>query len=104
MRNILLAILVSSSALVTGCTDDLAMDQRDLEVQPLDATDDAQPEAAAVAETGGDFCAELPSEGPCSLACDPDALIDQYVPHGQCVMYRCELTSGAVFRTGGCNP
>ena len=150
MRNILVAILLvaSSSALFTGCTDDLAMDQRDIEAQPLDETsaagrpelaaqsDDAvaadrhalaegtsttntipcptpanrvspisaMPKEDAVADEGTDFCGELPSEGPCSLACDPDALIDQYVPHGQCVTYRCELKSGEVFRTGGCNP
>lgn len=151
MRTILLAVLVTSAALLIGCTDDLAMDQRDIEMQPLDPTSAARrPELAAQSndparsdqaarglaadadgetdavpcptpapgfsphdavakqevldEAPADYCAELPSDGPCSLACDPDAMIDQYVPHGQCVTYRCELKSGQVFRTGGCNP
>lgn len=120
-----LAILVVSSALLVGCTDDLSVDQRDLEVPlpeetvaavtagdavpcptplPGFARHDAIEKRDALDEAPADFCAELPSEGPCSLACDPDAMIDQYVPQGQCVTYRCELASGQVFRTGGCNP
>lgn len=155
MRNLLLAIvlpvLVSSSALLTGCTDDLATDDSVIVAAPLDDTGAAdRPELAApsgdtagddraparaladgastnaipcptpaqrmsptgerpreeevVADEGGDVCAALPEEGPCSLACDPDALVDTFVPKGTCVTYRCELKSGQVFQTGGCNP
>lgn len=41
-----------------------------------------------------DVCDLLPCDGPCSLACDRDALIDQYVPAGVCMSLFCELTDG----------
>lgn len=43
------------------------------------------------------FCDLLPSEGPCSLACDPEALAAEYGITGLCVTVGCELTTGEHF-------
>lgn len=50
-----------------------------------------------------DYCAQLPADGACSLACDPEALVEQYVPKGTCVLITCTLDTGETFNTGGCN-
>lgn len=51
-----------------------------------------------------DFCDQLPDNGPCSLACDPQALSDQYGVPGACVNFRCELDSGEEFGVHTCTP
>ena len=48
-------------------------------------------------------CDVLPCDGPCSLACDRDALIDQYVPAGFCIHFFCELTDGRLIVLDVCH-
>ncbi|MBA3459401.1 MAG: hypothetical protein H0T46_05535 [Deltaproteobacteria bacterium] len=58
----------------------------------------------AAGEDGGneDVCGLLPCDGPCSLACDYEALIEQYVPPGTCASFYCHLTDGRPFSLDGC--
>jgi hypothetical protein len=48
--------------------------------------------------------AQLPADGPCSLACDPEALAAAYIPHGECAVFLCTTDGGGEIRAGGCNP
>lgn len=48
-------------------------------------------------------CDVLPCDGPCSLACDRDELVEQYVPAGTCVSFYCELTDGRVMVLDACH-
>ena len=50
-----------------------------------------------------DLCDALPDEGPCSLACDPDALRDEYVPAGTCAAFACTLTDGRTITLHACH-
>ena len=45
----------------------------------------------------------IETEGPCTLACFPDLLIDTYVPEGLCVVESCTMPDGTEIRVGGCN-
>ena len=49
-----------------------------------------------------DVCSLLPDEGPCALACDPDALIEAYVPAGSCVAFACTLDNGQEIAVHAC--
>lgn len=51
-----------------------------------------------------DICTVPPSEGPCSLACDPEQLSEQYVPEGTCVTFVCTTTDGMLFGVSACRP
>ncbi len=53
-------------------------------------------------EDGENICDLLPCDGPCSLACDYDALIEQYVLPGTCASFYCHLTDGRPFSLDGC--
>lgn len=65
----------------------------------------ASADDAAGEDAGGeDICGLLPCEGPCSLACDYAALIEQYVPPGTCASFYCHLTDGRPFAIDGCRP
>jgi hypothetical protein len=55
-------------------------------------------------ELPGDFCDHLPADGACALACDPEKLVEHYVPVGTCVLIQCTLDTGETFKTGGCRP
>lgn len=61
--------------------------------QTPEEPDDTPPEGcdATVAETGA-----------CSIACNTDAVIDQYVPAGTCVVFECDLVDGGTLQIGGC--
>src|SRR5262249_41710481 len=48
-------------------------------------------------------CDMLPEDGPCSLACDPQGLVDMYVAKGTCTSFVCQLSDGQSFLAGGCN-
>ena len=61
-------------------------------------------EAEHVQGPAPSVCDLLPCEGPCSLACDREALIDQYVPAGFCISFFCELTDGRVMVLDACHP
>ena len=51
-----------------------------------------------------DICELLPTEGACSLLCDYDALVEQYVPPHTCVVFRCQLTNGEHVSAHACHP
>lgn len=51
-----------------------------------------------------ELCDSLPDEGPCALACDPDALSDQYVPAGTCAAFGCTLDDGREISVHVCHP
>jgi hypothetical protein len=85
------------------------------EVEVTASEDVARPENANVRlrmpaqreipeDTGPEDC-ELVSavDGACSLACDPDAVIAQFVPEGTCTMFECDLTDGTTINVGGCH-
>jgi hypothetical protein len=42
------------------------------------------------------------TEGPCSVACDPEAL-QEYVPDGWCMDWLCHTADGHTARIGACN-
>ncbi len=48
-------------------------------------------------------CEPPADEGPCSLLCDPDALIETYVPEGTCVHFLCTLRDGTRRNIGACH-
>lgn len=62
------------------------------------------PDPEGFAAQGAPFC-EVPAdaEGACALACDADAVIEQYVPEGTCTIFECPHADGSSIRTGGCN-
>jgi hypothetical protein len=48
-------------------------------------------------------CTDLPQDdSACAHACDEDALLS-YIPEGTCATFRCPLTNGGTYVTGGCN-
>src|SRR5678816_4000176 len=49
-----------------------------------------------------EVCGLLPDDGPCALACDMDALVDQYVPAGTCVAFGCTLDDGREISVHAC--
>ena len=53
-------------------------------------------------EAGANICDQLPSDGPCSLACDTAALAEKYIPLNSCVSFTCALSDGREFIAGGC--
>ena len=64
-----------------------------------------RPAPPSVAEEDGepDLCLlAVEEEGPCSLACDNDAVIEAFVPEGTCLVFTCDLTTGDHLRVGGC--
>ena len=85
-----------------GC----AADAGALDVPPdsSDTPEFAQPLSTDEATDGtNDFCALLPPDPPCSLACDPDALSD-FVPAGTCAAFLCPLSDGTQFAVHACHP
>jgi len=73
-----------------------------------DPTIPETPDIADVATAPGEvrsafICEPVETEGACALACDNDALIDQYVPEGVCMILECELVDGRTIPAGGCN-
>jgi hypothetical protein len=48
-------------------------------------------------------CNVIETDGPCALACTPDALLEEFVPEGTCIIYDCTLEDGSPLRVGGCN-
>jgi hypothetical protein len=61
-------------------------------------------DAAGADEGDENICGLLPCEGPCSLACDYKALLEQYVLPGTCASFYCHLTDGRPFGLDGCRP
>ena len=66
------------------------------------ASTGAPASADDAADADEDICGLLPCDGPCSLACDYNALIEQYVQPGTCASFYCHLTDGRPFSLDGC--
>ena len=47
-------------------------------------------------------CPIVADDGPCAVACDPEA-IRAFIQPGTCVTFRCYLADGTETRAGGCN-
>ena len=71
---------------------------------PVQDVDPAVADPEGFAPQSAPFC-EVPAdaEGPCAIACDHDAVIEQYVPEGTCTIFECEHADGSPLRTGGCH-
>lgn len=106
-------VLAGASACVAEVTGDLPSDstaRRFDDDVPLRATltpdvpDDPQtPEDPDDTPPVG--CdATVEETGACSIACNMDAVIDQYVPAGTCVAFVCDLVDGSTIQIGGCKP
>jgi len=69
-----------------------------------DVPDDDRPETPEIPEDEPPQGCEATVEttGACSLACNVDALIEQFVPAGTCVLFTCELIDGNTLSIGGC--
>ena len=87
--------------LVLGC-----MSSPEVTEQPPDPVRDTArvslDPALAIADDD-DICSLLPSCGPCSLACDPEKLAEEYVPKGACALFLCTLTDGRTIEVDACN-
>jgi len=71
---------------------------------PAPGFDDARGELdAPAADQPAEYCKYLPADGPCALACDPEVLIERFVPIGTCMILECQLTNGEPLNVGGCN-
>jgi hypothetical protein len=100
MRNalpILISLLLGS-----GCaTDDDATDPPVFANTDVPAIDETY--AVDLVDAPDDICGLLPPDGPCALACDPDALAEQYVPAGACAAFLCTLTDGTQIAVHACH-
>lgn len=79
--------------------------------EPIDGPGPSYQESADVTEAFAsppnetdELCDSLPDEGPCALACDIDALVDQYVPVGTCAAFACTLDDGREVSVHACHP
>jgi hypothetical protein len=95
----IVAVLFFGSACATDEGDDTRT-AISIDVPAIDETyavdladDDAPP----------DICGLLPPDGPCALACDEDALAEQYVPAGACAAFACTLTDGTEIAVHACH-
>jgi hypothetical protein len=84
-----------------ACADDSDGD----DIQPSD--DDGRASirgSVALPEADENICAALPGSGPCSLLCDRDALVEEYVPVDTCAVFVCELDDGRRITAHACHP
>ena len=75
-------------------------------VAPADGPDaavDREPPSVIGAADSDDICELLPTCGPCSLACDPVELAEQYVPVGTCASFLCTLLDGREIQPHACH-
>lgn len=105
LKLIALLTILSTAACTTedGETGDEGLAETGAIEGAIDTTPTSERTQTARGVSGDDLCAHLPTEGPCSLACDPEAMIEQYVPAGTCVLFGCTLDTGETYNTGGCN-
>lgn len=107
MRSRFLATVVACG--LAGCAEDpqhLEDPADDLPTKPIHTatpehaidTPEAEPREAAEAVR----CEPMSDEGPCSLVCDRDALLDQYVPAGTCIHFACTAHDGTRHHLGAC--
>ena len=74
---------------------------------PRTLSDDARSNRVVIVHdmaptTDPDVCTLLPPSGPCSLACDPIALGEQYLPPNTCAVFLCVLTDGRQVSVHAC--
>ncbi len=82
---------------VARLADDLARRSYD----PL--VDVPDPIADPSGPSGPDACElAVEQDGPCSLACDNAAVLEEFVAAGTCMIFECELVTGDHVRIGGC--
>lgn len=98
----LVALLLCGSACAVdddapGPTDTVSPDEPPLTDKFIDSHVTASP------TEGNSICDALPPDGPCSLACDAEALAEQYVPAGTCAAYLCTLTDGREVPVHACH-
>jgi hypothetical protein len=69
--------------------------EEDVVIEVRTLSDDARVLDVTAVKPGAepDVCDLLPSCGPCSVACDPDALAE-YIPAGTCAAFLCHLIDG----------
>jgi len=65
-----------------------------------DGSDEADVDARVLAEDAR--CEPMAEDGPCALICDPDALLEHYVPAGTCIHFVCTTRDGARHHMGAC--
>lgn len=94
------ARIAASLAALSGCLDPAITAPAD--APPSEPAHDPSNALAYEPPPGEDICALLPPDGPCSLACDYEALAE-LGPEGACVSYYCELTDGRPFALSACN-
>jgi hypothetical protein len=99
MRAALLSALALVAAACVSSPGDIGTgaDGSDDGSRALRADDARAPLGAPMeGENPPDVCAQLAdTEGPCALACDPDASVEDWVPAHTCVALVCPLTGGS---------
>ncbi len=93
----LLAVLCASGCAVSG-DDTTAGD----DVTHEDVGGELMIDVATGEEPEPNICELLPPCGPCSLACDPDALAET-IPAGTCAVLVCTLTNGERIQVHACH-
>jgi hypothetical protein len=102
---LLLSLLAAGALAACAVDDPAAPPQPEATVSDLaQASTGAPASAADVAGEAEDICGLLPCDGQCSLACDYNALLEQYVQPGTCASFYCHLEDGRPFSVDGCRP
>lgn len=94
----IVGILIFGSACATNDGDDVPAGVT-IDIPAIDETYAIDLEVPAP----DDICSRLPADGPCALACDPEALAEQFVPAGACAAFSCTLTDGAQIAVHACH-
>jgi hypothetical protein len=107
LRSMLAKLLVIATVLgASGCVADESAAVSDNVARPVSqsaqldvpAPPDRDPEDDAT-----DGCVAAATDGPCSLACVNEALVDRFVPENTCAVFDCPLADGSEIRVGGCH-
>ena len=109
MKQLILALVAAAAS--AGCVEaDATAARPPIVVLPGGdgAVGDAQASDRALSSTDPeapetDVCALLPLDGACSLACDYDALVQQYVQKGSCATFFCRLSDGRSIVVDACH-
>ncbi len=96
----ILAVLIFGSACATD-EGDAQQPAISIDVPAIDET--YAIDLADDSEAPTDICGLLPPDGPCALACDEEALAEQYVPAGACAAFSCTLTDGTQIAVHACH-
>jgi len=100
LRLALVAVLTTSACMTGDDTVNVAGGERAASYdERSDVTSDSRS-----APADPDVCTLLPPDGPCSLACDPEALAEQFVPLGTCAAFACTLVDGRQITVHACHP